>query len=181
LQFHFVAALMTDHARKKANRHGFTVRVSYLRPQSRGFIALRSPDPLAPPLIQPNYFDAEGDRRALCKGVQIARKLIAQKAFDAYRGGEIMPGASIDGIDAINAWLRQTAETIYHPVGTAKMGSDENSVVDPFLRVRGVEGLRVADASVIPAIISGNTNAATIMIAEKAADMILGRPPLSAA
>lgn len=178
LQFHFVATLMTDHARKKADRHGFTARVCHLHPQSRGFVTLGSPDPLTPPLIQPNYLAAEEDRRALREGVRTARAVFAQPAFDSYRGGEIMPGAAIQGDDAIDAWIRRTAETIYHPVGTAKMGTDADSVVDPCLKVHGVGGLRVADASVIPSAISGNTNAATIMIAEKAADMILGaRPP----
>jgi choline dehydrogenase len=177
LQFHFVCGLVSDHTRKKADRHGFTARVCHLHPQSRGFVALQSADPLAAPLIQPNYLEAEPDRLALRRAVGIAREVIAQPAFAPYRGPELMPGADVTDGAAIDAWIRRTAETIYHPVGTAKMGADDESVVDARLRVHGVEGLRVADASVIPAAISGNTNAAVIMLAEKAADLILGRDP----
>jgi choline dehydrogenase len=175
LQFHFIAALMTDHTRKRADRHGFMAHVCQLRPESRGYISLKSADPLAEPLIQPNYLEAEEDRRALREGVKIAREIFAQPAFDAYRGPELMPGAHITKDDQIDAWIRKTAETIYHPVGSAKMGHDAESVVDPQLRVHGIEGLRVVDASVMPSLVSGNTNAPTIMIAEKASDMILGR------
>jgi choline dehydrogenase len=149
--------------------------VCQLRPESRGYISLKSADPLAEPLIQPNYLEAEEDRRALREGVKIAREIFAQPAFDAYRGPELMPGAHITKDDQIDAWIRKTAETIYHPVGSAKMGHDAESVVDPQLRVHGIEGLRVVDASVMPSLVSGNTNAPTIMIAEKASDMILGR------
>ncbi len=181
LQYHFIAALMFDHTRKKADRHGFMAHVCQLRPQSRGFISLKSADPCVAPLIQPNYLEAEEDRRALREGVKIARDVFAQKAFDSYRGPELMPGAHVRTDDQIDAFIRETAETIYHPVGTAKMGTDDMAVVDGQLRVYGVEGLRVVDASVMPALVSGNTNAPTIMIAEKASDMILGRaalPPL---
>ncbi len=176
LQLHFVAALMFDHTRRKADRHGFMAHVCQLRPESRGFISIRSADPAAAPLIQPNYLDKEEDRRALREGVRLAREVFAQSAFDPYRGPELMPGAHVQNNEQIDAFIRKTAETIYHPVGTAKMGRDESSVVDPALRVHGVEGLRVVDASVMPSLVSGNTNAPTIMIAEKAADMILGRP-----
>jgi choline dehydrogenase len=176
LQFHFVAALMTDHTRVKADRHGFTAHVCHLRPQSRGFVGLRSADPLAPPLIQPNYLSVEDDRRVLRRGVEIARDVLAQKPFDAYRGAERMPGADVRGDAEIDAFLSRRAETIYHPVGTARMGCDGDSVVDPRLRVHAIQGLRVVDASVMPVLVSGNTNAPTIMIAEKAADMVLNRP-----
>ncbi|HVP84818.1 MAG TPA: choline dehydrogenase [Rhizomicrobium sp.] len=181
LQYHFIATLMFDHTRKKADRHGFMAHVCQLRPQSRGFISLKSADPNVAPLIQPNYLEAEEDRRALREGVKIARDVFAQKAFDPYRGPELMPGAHVRSDEQIDAFVRETAETIYHPVGTAKMGTDDMAVVDGQLRVYGVEGLRVIDASVMPALVSGNTNAPTIMIAEKASDMILGRaalPPL---
>ncbi len=178
LQFHFIAALMYDHTRKKADRHGFMAHVCQLRPESRGYISIKSADPAAAPLIQPNYLDKEEDLRALREGVRLAREVFAQAAFDPYRGPELMPGAPVQGDEQIDAFIRRTAETIYHPVGTAKMGRDGSSVVDPALRVYGVEGLRVVDASVMPSLVSGNTNAPTIMIAEKAADMILGRPAL---
>jgi choline dehydrogenase len=175
LQFHFIAALMTDHTRKKADRHGFMAHVCHLRPESRGFISIRSTDPLDAPIIQPNYLEAEEDRRAMREGVKIAREIFAARAFDAYRGPELWPGAHITKDAQIDAWIRRTAETIYHPVGTAKMGKDTDAVVDPSLKVYGIEGLRVVDASVMPSLVSGNTNAPTIMIAEKAADMVLGR------
>jgi choline dehydrogenase len=176
LQFHFIAALMTDHTRKRADRHGFMAHVCQLRPLSRGYISLKSADPLVAPLIQPNYLEAEEDRRAMREGVKIARDIFAQTAFDPYRGPELWPGAHVRKDAEIDAWIRKTAETIYHPVGSAKMGKDAESVVDAALKVYGVEGLRVVDASVMPTLVSGNTNAPTIMIAEKASDMILGRP-----
>src|SRR5579885_216347 len=178
LQLHFIAAMMFDHARKQADRHGFMSHVCQLRPQSRGYVSLKSADPLAPPLIQPNYLEAEEDRRALREGVKLVREVFAQEAFDPYRGPEIMPGAHVRRDDQIDSFIRETAETIYHPVGTAKMGKGADAVVDPQLKVLGIEGLRVVDASVMPALVSGNTNAPTIMIAEKASDMILGKSPL---
>jgi len=175
LQLHFVNALMYDHGRRKADRHGFSAHVCQLRPESRGFIALKSLEPGTPPLIQPNYLSAESDRIALREGVKITRRVFAQKPFDAYRGPEMAPGAHVQTDGEIDAWIRANAETIYHPVGTCKMGNDPMAVVDGALRVRGVEGLRVVDASVMPSLVGGNTNAPTIMIAEKAADMILGK------
>ena len=178
LQFHFIAALMSDHTRKKPDRHGFMAHVCQLRPQSRGYISIKSSDPLVAPIIQPNYLEAEEDRRALREGTKLARDIFAQEAFDPYRGPELMPGAAVRNDTQIDAWVRKTAETIYHPVGTARMGKDSESVVDAELKVYGVEGLRVVDASVMPTLVSGNTNAPTIMIAEKASDMILGRAPL---
>jgi len=180
LQFHFIAALMTNHTRTRMDRHGFMAHVCQLRPQSRGYISLKSNDPLAAPIIQPNYLEAEEDRRAMREGTKIARDLFAQEAFDPYRGPEMWPGAHVRTDAQIDAWIRKTAETIYHPVGSCKMGKDSEAVVDAQLRVYGIEGLRVIDASVMPTLVSGNTNAPTIMIAEKASDMILGRPPLPA-
>ncbi|MBL6852231.1 MAG: choline dehydrogenase [Alphaproteobacteria bacterium] len=180
LQFHFIAALMTNHTRTKMDRHGFMAHVCQLRPQSRGYISIKSNDPLSAPIIQPNYLEAEEDRRAMREGTKIARDLFAQAAFDPYRGPEMWPGAHVRTDAQIDAWIRKTAETIYHPVGSCKMGKDSEAVVDAQLRVYGVEGLRVVDASVMPTLVSGNTNAPTIMIAEKASDMMLGRPPLPA-
>ena len=176
LQFHFISALMFDHTRKKADRHGFMAHVCQLRPESRGYISIRSTDPFAPPIIQPNYLEAEEDRRALRQGVRLAREVFAQPVFDPYRGPELMPGAHAQSDELLDTFIRKTAETIYHPVGTAKMGRGEDCVVDTKLKVHGIEGLRVVDASVMPNLVSGNTNAPTIMIAEKAADLILGRP-----
>lgn len=175
VQLHFVNAQMTEHGFQKSDRHGFTAHVCQLRPESRGVVALKSTDPTMQPLIQPNYLQSEADRIVLREGVKLTRDIFRQKAFDVYRGPELMPGVDVQSDDEIDAWIRKTAETIYHPVGTCKMGNDENAVVDGELKVRGTQGLRVVDASVMPTLVGGNTNAATIMIAEKASDMILGR------
>lgn len=180
IQLHFVAAMMRDHARIKSDRHGFTVHVCQLRPESRGYIGLKSLDPAEHALIQPNYLAAETDRRVMRDGVRIVRNILAQRAMDPYRGPEFWPGADKQSDEEIDAWIRETAETIYHPVGTAKMGNDPMAVVDVKCRVRGIEGLRVVDASVMPTLVGGNTNAPTIMIAEKISDDMLGRPPLPA-
>lgn len=179
LQFHFIAAPMFDHMRRKADCHGFTGHVCLLRPQSRGHIRLGSTDPLRPPIIDPNYLAAENDVRVLREGVRILRDVFAQSAFDLYRGREILPAMERNADADAEEFVRQTAETIYHPVGSARMGADDESVVDETLKVRGTDALRVVDASVMPEIVSGNTNAPTIMIAEKAADMILGRASLA--
>jgi choline dehydrogenase len=179
IQIHFVAALMFDHGRVKADRHGFMQHICQLRPESRGHISLKSADPRDYPAIQPNYLATETDRRVLREGVRIAREIFAQAAFDDYRGPEIWPGAEAQSDADLDVWVRRTAETIYHPVGTCAMGTGANAVVDPQLRVRGVDGLRVVDASVMPTLIGGNTNAGTMMIAEKASDMILGKPALA--
>ena len=181
IQIHFVAAIMQDHARKKPDRHGFTVHVCQLRPESRGFIALKSDDPAEHALIQPNYLESPNDLAVLREGVRIARNIVAQPAMNAYRGPEIWPGAHVQTDDQIDNWIRETAETIYHPVGTAKMGTDDMAVVDAKCRVRGIEGLRVVDASVMPTLVGGNTNAPTIMIAEKISDDIRGKAPLPSA
>jgi len=180
LQIHFVAALMIDHGRKKADRHGFMAHACQLRPESRGHIALKSLNPLDAPLIQPNYLATENDKRTLREGVKILRQVFGQRPFDPFRGPELMPGATVTTDEDIDAFIRRTAETIYHPVGSARMGHDRLAVVDGELRVHGLQGLRVVDASVMPTLVGGNTNAPTIMIAEKAADMILGKPPLPA-
>jgi len=126
------------------------------------------------PLIHANYLSAEGDLERLIEGVKMSRDLLAARAFDDVKGAEIFPGASVRSDAELAQAIREKAESIYHPVGTCRMGSDEQSVVDPALRVRGVESLRVIDASVMPRLIGGNTNAPTIMIAERAADLIKG-------
>jgi choline dehydrogenase len=174
LQYHFVPGLLFDHGRKPTDRHGYTLRFSLLRPRSRGAITLRSADPFAAPAIDPNYFADPADILPLRNGVKQARDTLAQAAFDPYRGPEITPGAAVRSDAEIDEWVRRTAESIYHPVGTCRMGADAMAVVDDQLRVRGIDGLRVVDASVMPDIIGGNTNAPTMMIAEKAADTILG-------
>jgi choline dehydrogenase len=144
-----------------------------LRPESRGTIRLESADPMMHPAIDPNYLSAPEDLETMLRGIEITRRIGNAPAFDLYRGREVWPGENVRSRDELVTALKAWAETIYHPVGTCRMGPDETSVVDTDLRVRGVTGLRVVDASVMPTLISGNTNAPTIMIAEKASDLIL--------
>lgn len=151
--------------------NGFTSLPVLLQPESRGFVGLRSANPTAAPIIQPNYMMAENDRLLLVKGFKIVKNILMGNAFDSLRTNFNFPQQS-DSDDAILAHIRRTVECVYHPVGTCKMGQDDLSVVDENLRVRGIEGLRVVDASVMPRIVSGNTNAACIMIGEKGADLI---------
>jgi len=178
IQIHFVAAFMRDHGRIKSDRHGYAVHVCQLRPESRGFIGLKSPNPRRAPLIEPNYLSAPNDINVLREGVKLTRRILAQPAMKPFRGPEFWPGAACQSDDEIEEWIRQAAETIYHPVGTARMGTDKMAVVDAQCRVRGVDGLRVVDASVMPTLIGGNTNAPTIMIAEKISDHMLGKAAL---
>jgi choline dehydrogenase len=143
-----------------------------LRPESRGSIMLASQDAFAAPVIQPNYLENEADMQSLVDGIKFVRKIGHAKALERFRKMEVLPGAWLQTDDAIRAFIRETASTLYHPVGTCKMGSDPMAVVNDRLQVHGVQGLRVVDASIMPAIVSGNTNAPVIMIAEKAADLI---------
>ncbi len=181
LQVHTVLAIMQDHGKVQVAKDGFTFHVCQLRPESRGRIGLRSADPLDDPAIHANYLSAEEDRRAIREGVKMMRKVAAQPALDPYRGAEYAPGAAVQTDAEIDAWIRRTAETIYHPVGTCRMGTtgDPMAVVDAECRVQGLSGLRVVDASVMPTLVGGNTNAPTIMIAEKIADVIRGRAALA--
>jgi choline dehydrogenase len=181
LQLHCVLAIMKDHGKQPVAKDGFTIHVCQLRPESRGRVGLKSADPFADPAIFANYLDAAEDRRALREGIRIVRAVAAQSALSAITGAEEEPGAGVQSDADIDAWIRRTGETIYHPVGTCKMGvaGDRMAVVDSQLRVFGLKGLRVVDASVMPTLVGGNTNAPTIMIAEKAADLLLGRPALA--
>lgn len=174
LQFHFVPALLDDHGRHRLDGYGYTLHACGLKPRSRGSIRLRSADPLAPAAIFAGYLsDPEGhDLAMLVEGVRVSREILTQAPFDAYRGDEIFPGAGAQDDTALRAFIRRKAETIYHPVGSCRMGRGSDAVVDSELRVRGVTGLRVVDASVMPESPSGNTNAPTIMIAEVASDLI---------
>lgn len=176
LQLHVVNAIIMDHAKTLVKADGFTVEACQLRPESRGTIGLASADPFDHPLIDPNYLATEADRQLLRDSVKLMREICAQSAFDDLRGDEFMPGNTVQSDAQIDAYIREHSETIYHPVGTAAMGIRDEDPVAPDLTVRGVEGLRVIDASVMPTLIGGNTNAPTLMIAEKAADMILGKP-----
>jgi choline dehydrogenase len=172
LQFHFTPSYLLNHGLIQSESHGFTFGPTLLHPKSRGSITLRSSNPFESPVIQPNYLDNQADLQVLLEGVQLSRKLVKMKAFDVFRGNELIPGYQIQTEEEIGNFIRDTAETLYHPVGTCKMGNDSMSVVNSQLQVYGVEGLRVVDASIMPDITSGNTNAPVIMIAEKAADMI---------
>jgi choline dehydrogenase len=173
LQFHFVPAQLDDHGRNRLPGHGYTLHACVLRPRSRGRISLRSSSITEPPRIFANYLSEPGDLAGLIEGVKIARDILAAPAFARYRGRELYPGAGATTDDDLAMAIRAKAETIYHPVGTCRMGSDSQAVVDPELKVNGIRGLRVIDASVMPRLIGGNTNAATIMIAERAADFLL--------
>jgi choline dehydrogenase len=153
--------------------HGFTIRVGPVNPDSRGHIALRSAEPRDAPMIHANYLATEFDKRTTIDAIKMMRKVIAQPAFDPYRGHELAPGPERDSDEALRDWLKDAAGTTLHPVGTCKMGSDPMAVVDASLKVHGIERLRVADASIMPIISSGNTNAPSIMIGEKASDLIL--------
>ncbi len=177
IQLHFVPAILDDHGRNRIAGNGYTLHACALRPRSRGHLALASANPADKVRIHANYLsDPEGyDLKLLIEGVKLSRELFAQAAFAPYRTGELFPGEGARTDAEIAAFCRAKAETIYHPVGTCRIGSDAMAVVDPQLRVRGVDGLRVVDASVMPSLIGGNTNAPTIMIAERAADLILGR------
>jgi choline dehydrogenase len=172
LQLHFVPACIMNHGFSQRKQQGFTLCPTLLYPQSKGNITLRSKNPLEAPVIQPNFLAHQEDLEVLLAGVKISRKILQSKAFDAFRGEEMIPGEEIQTESEISAFIRNTAESLYHPVGTCKMGNDSMSVVNSKLQVHGVKGLRVVDASIMPNIIGGNTNAPTITIAEKAADMI---------
>jgi len=178
LQVHCVLAVMQNHGKTQVAKDGFTFHVCQLRPESRGTVTLRSADPFDDPAIFANYLSAEEDRRALREGARMMRQVASQAALDEFRTEELFPGKSVQTDEELDAWIRANSETIYHPVGTCRMGpvGDPMAVVDPELRVQGLKGLRVVDASVMPSLVGGNTNAPTIMIAEKASDLILGLP-----
>ncbi|HKE49312.1 MAG TPA: choline dehydrogenase [Rhodanobacteraceae bacterium] len=178
LQFHFVPALLDQHGRHRLDGYGYTMHACALRPKSRGTIRLKSADPAAHPAIRPNYLgDAEGhDLAMLIEGARLSREIFAQAPFAPYRGGEIFPGSEARTDADLETFVRRKAETIYHPVGTCRMGRDGDAVVDSELRVRGVDALRVVDASVMPTLIGGNTNAPTMMIAERAAELLVSTP-----
>jgi choline dehydrogenase len=172
LELIFAPAYFMEHGAANPPGHGFTVGAVLLRPQSRGWLTLRSRDPAAAPVIRPNYLSAPADLAALIAGVRTVRRLVAAEAFAPYRGEEVWPGAALVADDALGDFIRAKCESLYHPVGTCKMGGDAMAVVDERLRVRSVEGLRVADASIMPTIVGGHTHAPAVMIGEKAADMI---------
>jgi choline dehydrogenase len=177
VQMHFVPAQLDDHGRHRLPGDGYTVHACFLRPRSRGRITLASADPADKPRIHANYLsDADGfDARMMVECARLSRELLMQPAFAPYRGAPVLPARNDLDDAGLLAFVRAKAESVYHPIGTCRMGHDAASVVDARLRVHGTEGLRVVDASVMPTLIGGNTNAPTIMIAERAADWIARR------
>jgi choline dehydrogenase-like flavoprotein len=177
LQFHFVPALLDDHGRHRLPGHGYTLHACHLHPRSRGRLRLHSANPAQPIAIHANYLsDAEDhDLKMMVEAARLSREILDQPAFAPHRGEPVFPERRIRTDAEYVDFIRRKAETIYHPVGTCRMGKDDRAVVDSELRVRGVDGLRVVDASVMPSLPSGNTNAPTIMIAERASALLLGK------
>lgn len=178
IQFHFLPAAMRYDGKKPLKGHGFMVLTGPNKPKSRGYVRLRSADPFEQPDILFNYLDREEDREGFRRCLRLTREIIAQPAFDRFRGEEIAPGSDVRKDDEIDAWVRETMESTYHPCGTCRMGEDGMAVVDSELKVRGIDGLRVIDSSVFPSEPNANLNAPTIMLAERASDIVRGKPLL---
>ncbi|HTN96973.1 MAG TPA: choline dehydrogenase [Nordella sp.] len=180
IQYHFLPAAMRYDGKQPLDGHGFMVLTGPNKPKSRGHVRARSADPNEHPAILFNYLDREEDREGFRRCVRLTREIIAQAAFDPYRGKEMAPGPDVRSDDEIDAFVRRTLETAYHPCGSCRMGEDAMAVVDSELKVRGIDGLRVIDSSVFPSEPNANLNAPTIMLAERAADLLRGRPLLPA-
>ncbi|RMX48244.1 hypothetical protein pdam_00005452, partial [Pocillopora damicornis] len=180
IQYHFLPSAFKDHGRVTVEKEAFQVHVGSMRATSRGYVKIKSTSPYDHPIIQPNYLSTEEDRVELRDSIKLTREVFSQKAFDPFRGKELQPGDNVQTDEEIDAWVRQNADTAYHPSCTCKMGSEDDpmAVVNNKTEVFGVENLRVVDASIMPSIVSGNLNGPTVMVAEKAADIILGNPPL---
>lgn len=174
IQFHFIPFSADKPGGGLHAFSGFTISVCQLRPESRGSITLPGADPALPATIRANYLSTEGDRRCMIEGLKLIRRVAATKALSEWIADEYLPGAACEGDEALLGHLRRAGTTIFHPTSTCRMGGDAGAVVDPQLRVNGIDGLRVADASIMPTVVSGNTNAACIMIGEKAADLVRG-------
>lgn len=172
MQIHIAPAMVVRGGQTRLDGHGFTVNTTFLRPRSIGSVSLKSSDPAEMPLIDPNYHGEQYDRDMSLKSIQATREILAQPEIAKYIKVERLPGPDAKTKEDIMAYVRQYACCDYHPVGTCKMGIDEEAVVDPKLSVRGVRGLRVADSSIMPVLLSGNTNGPSMMIGEKAADLI---------
>jgi choline dehydrogenase len=177
LQFHFAPAYFVDNGFQEYDGHAITMGPALVAPRSRGWVRLRSANPADKRILTNSLAEPE-DVAALVAGTKRAREIAAAEPFASVLGRELFPGPDVTSDDDLADDLRRRVELLYHPVGTCRMGSDDDAVVDPELRVRGIEGLRVVDASVMPIIPSGNTNAPTIAVAERAADVIAGKPPL---
>jgi len=175
IQLHFVPLLFDDCGRDLGllSGHGYSLHVCVLRPKSRGKLSLKSANPREPIKIDFNFFSDPDDAKVLVNGIRVARKILASAAFDGHRGEELHPGVSVESDEALLQKCKDRLGLVYHPVGTCKMGSDPMAVVDSELKVHGIHQLRIVDGSVMPTLISGNTNGPIIAMAEKAADMIL--------
>ena len=171
-QYQFLAGSFVTPGGKMHDFPAFQATCIPCRPESRGWLRIRSPDPAVPPAIQPNYLSTQADKDTLIAGLRITRSVMKTRAMQEFVDEEFLPGATTESDEEWLAHIAKTAGTTYHPTSTCLMGTHERAVVDSELRVHGIEGLRVIDASIMPAVVSGNTNAATIMIAEKGADMI---------
>ncbi|MEM6585075.1 MAG: GMC oxidoreductase, partial [Pseudomonadota bacterium] len=171
IQWHFVPAVLEDHGREKVNAHGFSLHACVLRPESRGTVRLGSNDAGAPPVIDPNFLDDDHDIATMRAGVRLSHRIAEAPALQAFGPTDRHP-INLNSDAELDNLIRNRADTVYHPVGTCRMGAEADSVVDSQLRVHGLEGLWVADASVMPKIVSGNTNAPSIMIGERCADFV---------
>ena len=178
IQYHFLPLAASYDMSERVRCHGYQAHAGPMRSKSRGEVRLASADPLEPPRVRFDYMSRPDDWAEMRACVRLTREIFAQPAFDPYRGRELAPGEAVRSDEEIDAFVRETVQSAYHPCGTCRMGTDAMAVVDPELRLRGVDGLRVVDSSVMPAIATGNLNAPTIMIAEKAADIVRGRAPL---
>ena len=172
LQFHFLPVAMDYDGKDQHRGHGFQVHVGPMKPSSRGTVKLRSSDPKISPVVRFNYNESERDREVMRRGIRIARRIVRQSPFDAYRGTELRPGSSVDSDRGLDAFIQQYAESAYHPSCTCRMGVDEGAVVNQRGLVNGVSGLRIVDASIMPEITNGNLNAVVIMMAEKISEVI---------
>lgn len=180
IQIHFLPSVVRDHGRQMGECHAYQMHVGPMRPTSIGYLKLKSKNPREHPKIVANYMTTKGDLQEMGDSIKLAREIFAQKAFDPFRAGELQPGSDIQKDAQLDEFIRNMADSAYHPSCTCKMGqpSDPMAVVDPKAKVIGLEGLRIVDASIMPSIVSGNLNGPVIMVAEKAADIILGVPPL---
>jgi choline dehydrogenase-like flavoprotein len=181
IQLHFGQGSGIEKGIVKLARPGVTLNAAFVRPRSRGTVRLASADPTDAPLIDPNYWADPYDREMSLRGLELARQIMAQPALSPFLAREALPGPDTRDAQALLDYACRMAKTQHHPVGTCRMGHDDMAVVSPELKVRGLDGLRVCDASIMPKINSSNTNAPTIMIGEKASDLISGRPALPAA